>query len=52
MCGKFNSVYINPIIVDSSSEENIIYGGCGSVLNGALFGPVRMPKETTIEAYD
>lgn len=45
-------VYINPTIVDSSVEENIIYEGCGSVLNGALFGPVKRPREITIEAYD
>ena len=45
-------VYINPVIVDFSGEESVIYEGCGSVLNGALFGPVKRPKEITIEAYD
>lgn len=45
-------VYINPTIINSSAEENIIYEGCGSVLNGSLFGPVKRPKEITIEAYD
>ncbi len=45
-------VYINPTIVDFSSEENEIYEGCGSVLNGTLFGPVNRPKEITIEAFD
>jgi len=43
-------IYINPTIVDYSGEENVIYEGCGSVLSGALFGPVRRPKEITIEA--
>jgi len=45
-------IYINPKIVKSSREQNIIYEGCGSVLNGNLFGPVERPKEITIEAYD
>lgn len=45
-------VYINPKIISNSSEECIIYEGCGSVLNGGLFGPVLRPKEITIEALD
>jgi len=45
-------VYINPIILNSSKEESIIYEGCGSVLNGQLFGLVKRPKEITIEAFD
>jgi len=45
-------IYINPKIIKSSKEQNIIYEGCGSVLNGNLFGPVERPKEITIEAYD
>lgn len=45
-------VYINPIIVNSSVEECTIYEGCGSVLNGSLFGPVIRPREITIEAFD
>ncbi len=44
-------VYINPKIVIFSKEQNIIYEGCGSVLNGNLFGPVKRPEEITIEAY-
>lgn len=44
--------FINPKIVDMSQEEVIIYEGCGSVLNGQLFGPVKRPKTITIEAYD
>ena len=43
-------IYINPRIVKSSKVQNIIYEGCGSVLNGKLFGPVKRPKEITIEA--
>lgn len=45
-------VYLNPVIVKESDEETVIYEGCGSVLNGALFGPVLRPKQITIEAYD
>jgi len=45
-------IYINPKIVKSSKEQNIIYEGCGSVLNGSLFGPVKRPQEITIKAYD
>lgn len=45
-------VYINPIITQSSSEKMTVYEGCGSFVNGQLFGPVKRPKEVTIEAYD
>lgn len=45
-------IYINPKIIKSSKEKNIIYEGCGSVLDGNLFGPVKRPKEIIIEAYD
>lgn len=45
-------IYINPKIVKFSEEQNIIYEGCGSVLNGTLFGPVKRPKEIIIEAND
>lgn len=45
-------VYINPDIIHYSSEKTIMYEGCGSLLNGQLFGPVKRPKEITIEASD
>jgi peptide deformylase len=45
-------IYINPKIVKSSKEENIIYEGCGSVMKGKLFGPVKRPREITVEALD
>lgn len=45
-------IYINPKIIKYSREENIIYEGCGSVLNGSLFGPVKRPREIIIEAHD
>ncbi len=45
-------VYINPKIVKFSKKQNIIYEGCGSVLNGNLFGPVKRAEEILIEAYD
>lgn len=45
-------VYINPQVVETSAAECIIYEGCGSVLNGQLFGPVSRPRLITIEAFD
>lgn len=45
-------VYINPKIVYKSKKENIIYEGCGSVVNGDLFGPVKRPEEIELEAFD
>jgi peptide deformylase len=45
-------IYINPKIIKFSKKQNIIYEGCGSVLNGTLFGPVKRAKEIVIEAYD
>jgi len=50
--GDMLRVYINPKIVKFSKSENIIYEGCGSVMNGNLFGPVKRPKEITIVAFD
>ncbi len=45
-------VYINPKIIFSSKKRVIIYEGCGSVVRGQLFGPVKRSKEITIEAQD
>lgn len=45
-------VYINPKIIESSDSKIIIYEGCGSVLNGKLFGPVERPEWVVVEAYD
>ncbi|MEK7450993.1 MAG: peptide deformylase [Patescibacteria group bacterium] len=44
--------YINPKITFKSQKENIIYEGCGSVVNGDLFGPVSRPEEIEVEAMD
>ena len=44
--------YINPKIVFESKKENIIYEGCGSVVNGELFGPVSRPEEIEAEALN
>lgn len=44
--------YINPKIIFKSRQENIIYEGCGSVVNGDLFGPVSRPEEIEVEALD
>ncbi len=45
-------VYINPQITHFSPEKTIIYEGCGSVAKGQLFGPVKRPREITIEAFN
>lgn len=45
-------VYINPEIIYYSKDETIIFEGCGSVMNGQLFGPVKRPKEIIISASD
>ncbi len=45
-------VFVNPRITFYSKQENLIYEGCGSVVNGELFGPVTRSKEVIIEAYD
>lgn len=45
-------VYINPKITLFSKEQVVIYEGCGSVMKGQLFGPVRRPKEVKIEAHN
>lgn len=45
-------VYINSKIINFSKEENIIYEGCGSVAHVGLFGPVKRPRQITIEAHD
>ncbi len=43
-------VYINPKIAYFSKKQVIVYEGCGSVMRGQLFGPVRRPKEIRIKA--
>ncbi len=43
-------VYINPKIIYQSKSKNIIYEGCGSVADGAIFGPVSRSEEIEIEA--
>jgi peptide deformylase len=45
-------VYINPTITHYSKAQSIIYEGCGSVMHGDLFAPVKRPKQITVEAYD
>lgn len=46
------TVYINPVIISSSRKKVIGYEGCGSVLRGDLFGPVKRPDQVTVEAYN
>lgn len=52
--GKIDKLrtYINPKITLKSKTENIIYEGCGSVVNGNLFGPVSRPEEIEVETMD
>lgn len=45
-------VYINPKIVTRAPKEIIMFEGCGSVLNGRLFGPVKRSQQITVEAFD
>ena len=45
-------VYINPEIVEMSDDEVEIYEGCGSIVEGQLFGPVNRSKVVTVEAFD
>jgi peptide deformylase len=45
-------VYINPVITYKSRKQNLIYEGCGSVANGAIFGPVMRSEEIEVEAID
>lgn len=45
-------VYINPKVVSESNQKNLIYEGCGSVDNGAIFGPVIRPEEVEVQAID
>jgi peptide deformylase len=45
-------IFINPKIIKLSKEKSLIWEGCGSVVNSKLFGPVKRPKEITIEAQD
>lgn len=45
-------VYINPKITYRSKKQNLIYEGCGSVADGAIFGPVLRPEETEVQSVD
>lgn len=45
-------VYINPKIVYESKKKNLIYEGCGSVADGAIFGPVIRPEEVEVQAIN
>jgi peptide deformylase len=45
-------VYINPKITYQSKKQNVIYEGCGSVADGAIFGPVIRPEEVEVRAMD
>ena len=44
--------YINPKITKFSKEKVVIYEGCGSLVEGGIFGPVLRSKEIIVEALD
>ncbi len=45
-------VYINPKIIKRSKSHTVLMEGCGSLAEAGLFGPVKRPKEITVQAYD
>lgn len=45
-------VFINPELVNQSSEKVMLYEGCGSVAEGMIFGPVTRSKAVTVRAYN
>jgi peptide deformylase len=45
-------IFINPKIIYKSQRQNIIFEGCGSVADGAIFGPVLRSEEVEVEAID
>ena len=45
-------VYINPEIIYQSKAQVIIWEGCGSVLHGKLFGPVKRPRIIEVQAFN
>lgn len=45
-------IYINPKIIFYSKAKDIVYEGCGSVVQANLFGPVKRSKEIIIEAFN
>ena len=45
-------VFINPEIVNQSSQKVPLYEGCGSVAEGLVFGPVKRSKAVTVRAFN
>lgn len=45
-------VYINPKIIFLSKKQVVVTEGCGSVMRGQLFGPVKRSAEIVVEATD
>lgn len=45
-------VFINPKIIKHSKKEVKGYEGCGSVLNGGLWGHVPRPEKVTVTAHN
>ena len=45
-------VFINPKLSVFSRERTEMMEGCGSLVSGQLFGPVKRPKNVTVSAYD
>lgn len=45
-------VFINPKLKFFSKEQTVLMEGCGSLVSGQLFGPVKRPRSLTVSAYD
>lgn len=45
-------VFINPILKDFSTTQTVLMEGCGSLVTGQLFGPVKRPRTVTVSAYN
>jgi peptide deformylase len=51
--GKFPlTVFLNPEIIWVSKKEVTDYEGCGSVVEGNLFGPVKRPEKIIVSALN
>lgn len=44
--------FINPKVLQVSTETATGYEGCGSVASAQFFGPVERPEQITLEAMD
>jgi peptide deformylase len=45
-------VFINPKIISHSQAQSLLMEGCGSLVKGQIFGPVKRPSKVTVRALD